>query len=395
MDQTKKKFSLKELLTMDLSDLKKIRSKGAESTSVTNSKSKNIKKKMPKKVVAFDIGSNTTKIVVGKYEKEKVVIENMLDIPTPEETMADGKIINEKVLADVIQYSLKTNKINTKDVIYTTDSTSIINRELIIPKVEADEIQTVIRYEIQQFLPINLNDYILEYSILGEVENELDGSKKYKVNVISYPEKSARAYYELLNEGDMKPYALDILHNSVKKLLTLDGKINELENNNDETIALIDIGAVTINVNIYKNKELDFTRIMRNGGNDIDIALSKKLEVSIKSVESTKIEKANLENISEDDVINNTIKFVVDEWLTDLGRILQFYKNKSMGNNIDKIFIYGGTSNINGLEKIIEEKYDIPTQKIRNIEGIEFSKSHLSKEPIEQYINAIGSIVRL
>lgn len=395
MDETKKKFSLKELLTMDLSDLKKIKSKGAESTSVTNSKSKNIKKKMPKKVVAFDIGSNTTKIVVGKYEKEKVIIENMLDIPTPEETMADGKIINEKVLADVIQYSLKTNKINAKDVIYTTDSTSIINRELIIPKVEADEIQTVIRYEIQQFLPINLNDYILEYSILGEVENELDGSKKYKVNVISYPEKSARAYYELLTEGDIKPYALDILHNSVKKLLTLDGKINELENNNDETIALIDIGAVTINVNIYKNKELDFTRIMRNGGSDIDIALSRKLGMSIKSVEATKIEKANLENISEADEVNNTIKFIVDEWLMDLGRILQFYKNKAMGNNIDRIFIYGGTSNINGLEKIIEEKYDIPTQKIRNIEGVEFSKSHLSKEPIEQYINAIGSIVRL
>lgn len=395
MDETKRKFSLKELLTMDLSDLKKMKSKGAESTSVTSSKSKNSKKKMPKKVVAFDIGSNTTKIVVGKYEKEKVIIENMLDIPTPEETIADGKIINEKVLADVIQYSLKTNKINAKDVIYTTDSTSIINRELIIPKVEADEIQTVIRYEIQQFLPINLNDYILEYSILGEVENEIDGSKKYKVNVISYPEKSARAYYELLTEGDIKPYALDILHNSVKKLLTLEGKINELENNNDETIALIDIGAVTINVNIYKNKELDFTRIMRNGGNDIDIVLSKKLEMSIKSVESTKIEKANLENISEDDEINNTIKSIVDEWLMDLERILQFYKNKSMGNKIDKIFIYGGTSNINGLEKMIEEKYDIPTQKIRNVEGIEFTKSHLAKEPIEQYINAIGSIVRL
>lgn len=396
MNETKKKFSLKELLTMDLKDLKKVKSKSTGSASVSSLKSKKEKKKKtPKRVIAFDIGSNTIKIVVGRHEREKVVIENMLDIPTPAETVADGKILNDKVLADIIQYTLNDNKIKVKDIIYTTDSTSIINRELLIPKVEADEMETVIRYEIQQFLPINLNDYILQYTLLGEFEGPIDGTSKYKVNVISYPEKSARAYYDLLSDMDVKPYALDIVHNSVKKLLNINDKINEIENNSDETVALIDMGAEIINVNIYKNKELDFTRIMRNGGNDIDKQLSQRLDISRNLVESIKIEKANLTSILEGDKLNEIVKEVVSEWLTDLSRIIQFYKNKQRGNDINKVYIYGGTSNIKGLEQTIEEKLNIKTEKIKAFNNVELSKTSLKEEPIEQYINAIGAIIRL
>ena len=158
---------------------------------------------------------------------------------------------------------------------------------------------------------------------------------------------------------------------------------------------MIDMGAEIINVNIYKNNELDFTRIMRNGGNDIDNALSQRLEISKKLVESMKIEKADLTSILENDEINDVIKEVISEWLSDLSRIIQFYKNKQRGNDIHKIYIYGGTSNIKGLEKAIEAKLNIKTEKITSLSKVELAKSNLKEEPLEQYINAIGSIIRL
>ena len=81
MDESKKRISLKELLTMDLRDLKKLKSKGTGSASVSSSKSKREKKKRnPRKVIAFDIGSNTIKIVDGRHENKKLVIENKIDV---------------------------------------------------------------------------------------------------------------------------------------------------------------------------------------------------------------------------------------------------------------------------------------------------------------------------
>lgn len=398
MNETKKKLSLKELLSMDLSTLTKKKSKTTESASVTKvtKKKKEQEKKIPKKVIAFDIGNNSIKIVCARFDKRRISIDNLIDIPTPKEAVSDGKLRDPKAVSDVIEYTLKENKINIKDAIFTTDSTSIINRELTIPKVEEEEIETVVRYEIQQFLPIDLNEYLLEYSILEEIENELDGKIQYRVNTISFPNRTAREYYELFSgESDMKPYALDIYHNSLKKLINFNNRISDVENKDDQTIAMIDMGAETININIYKNKELDFTRIIKCGGNDIDRILSEKLNISQQLVEELKIQKANLGAIREDDLLNEVVREIIEEWLNNIDRIIQFYKNKTIGNKLNNIFIYGGTSNIPGLEREMQEKFIVPTYKIASFDKVDMPKGHLSKEPMEKYINAIGAIIRL
>ena len=64
MDETKKKPSLKELLSMDLSTLTKKKSKETESASVTKKATKNKKimeKKIPKRAIELDIGNNSKK----------------------------------------------------------------------------------------------------------------------------------------------------------------------------------------------------------------------------------------------------------------------------------------------------------------------------------------------
>lgn len=389
--EANKKINLKDLLKMDLKDLKLALSKDGKNK---NGK-KSSKKKLPKKLLALDIGNNTIKFIVGKYEKDKIIIEEIRDAETPIKAVDDGKILDSENLEDIILYIIDNYKLKIKDIVYTTDFSSIMNRELLIPKVEEDEIDTVIRYEIQQFLPIDLNKYILQYTVLDEIENEMDGTIKYKVNVISYPEEIARSYYNLIQEKRIKPYALDVVNNSLKKLLDISSSINGVKIEENETIAFIDLGAQNINVNIYKNKKLEFTRMIKRGGNDIDEELANLLDNSSKTAEKVKIEKANLENINEDDLINKIIYQIVEMWVTDIGRFLQFYRNKTVGNSIDKVYIYGGSSNIAYLEEFMEERLNTKIEKIRSIDAIEFIKSELNDKTIEKYINAIGAIIRL
>ena len=75
--------------------------------------------------------------------------------------------------------------------------------------------ETVVKYEIQQYLPINLDEYIIQYTVIDKVETE-EGNK-LKVNVTSFPEKIAIIYYELINELELNPYSLDVNYNSINK----------------------------------------------------------------------------------------------------------------------------------------------------------------------------------
>lgn len=383
---------LKELGKMDIKDIGKLFSKSkSEALSVKSENSIKEKIKKSKSVVAMDIGSNTIKIAVGKYFKDKLSIAKLIDLPTPEGAIIDGKVSNKQVLADMIQFSLKDNGIRVKDAICTTNSSLIINRDIVIPKVEEEEMETVIRYEIQQYLPINLDDYIIQFIVLDEIIDDVGA--KLKVNVISYPERMAYGYYELLTSIELNPYILDVTYNSLNKLA------NYSEGTNGEvlggTVAFVDMGATSINVTIFKNGKLDFTRMIKSGGDNIDYALSQSLNMSAKSTESIKVEKANLIDIQDEDAINKTIKQVIDDILDELERILQFYRNKTVGNNIDKIFIYGGSSNIKGIAPYMEEKLNIAIEKITDLKNVEIASKAINEEPIGEYLNAIGSIIRL
>lgn len=383
--KVKRKFDfskLKELGQMDLKDI------GSLFSNKKITKILNTKIERPKNIVSFDFGSKAIKIVTGKYSNGKLAITKCLDIPTPPDAILDGNIADKKQLSDIIQFTLKEEGIRAKDAIITINSSSIINREIVIPKVEKDEIPTVIRYEIQQYLPINLNDYILQYIVLDEIID--DNGEKLKVNVISVPNKIAKDYYDLIEEIGLNPYVLDVTYNSIRKINNY--LIMNQEKEEKGTVAFVDMGATSINVTIFKNGKLEFTRIIKSGGDNIDYALSLENNMSIKSTESLKIKEADLYS---DTKVNKVVKKSVDEMLDDLERIFKFYNNKSVGNEINKIYIYGGTSNLLAIEKYMSERLNINVEKLSILDNVEFKNKELTEQTLEQYLNAIGAIIRI
>lgn len=342
----------------------------------------------PRDVIAFEIGSSTIKIVEGRYSKNKLQVYRMMDMNTPEGAIEDGKITNDREITEALKAFLKKNNVKIKEGICTTNSSSIISREISIPSdVEADEMDTVIEYEIEQYLPIRLEDYVIQYTILDKVADS--EGPKLRVNVVAFPKVIAKGYYDLLNNLEIEPYVLDVNFNSLNKIssysqITMGG-----------TVAFVDMGATSINVTIFKGGKLDFTRIIKYGGDNIDYALSARLDMSTKATESEKIEKASLLNVSEDDILNVTIEETLNDILGELERILQFYNNQSIGTSIESIILYGGTSSIEGIDNFIENKLSIPTKKLSRLKNIEFSTKRQNDENIGKYLNAIGSIIRL
>ncbi|WP_411169683.1 type IV pilus assembly protein PilM [Clostridium sp. MB05] len=401
MSQEKSKFNLsklKDIGSMDVKDIgklfKKEKSNDVNSSyEVVNKVEKRIRlKEKAKLVLSIDLGTNYIKLVEGKYQRNKLSLNKAIEIPTPEGCIADGKIINSQGVIDVLDFLIKENNIKAKDVIFTTNSSSVINRDVLIPLVQEEEMETVIRYEIQQYLPINLDDYIIQFIVLDKIVE--DSGAKLKVNVTSFPERMALAYYNIINSLDLNPYALDVTYNSINKL----ANYSEYTSNDGQviggTVAFIDMGATSISVAIFKNGKLDFTRMIKSGGDNIDYALSQSLNMSIKSTESIKIRDGNLLNIKEDDISNLTIKKAVDDILEELERILQFYSNKS-GNGINKIYLYGGTSNLTNISTYIQNRLNTNVHKIEEIRNIEFTSKELTNENLGEYLNAIGAIIRL
>lgn len=347
------------------------------------------KNEKPRNVVAFEIGSRHIKIVEGKYSKDKLSIYKMGQVETPMASIEDGAIIDERALVSALQVAINQLGIKSKDAVVTSNSSSIIDREIIIPAVDESEMESVIKYEIQQYLPINLDEYIVEYVVIDKlVDSE---GPKLKVNVISYPKDIVNGYYKLIKSLGLNPYVLDVTYNSLKKIVNHTGMIKN--GGQTGTVAFVDMGATSINVTIFKRGQLDFTRIIKSGGETIDQALSSRLDMSIKSTESMKMDKGNLLDIQDDDEINVIIKETVDEMIGELEQILQFASNKN-GENVDEVVIYGGASKLRGLDVYMQRKLLKSIKRVFTLERIDISTSAMPKEPIGEYLNAIGAVIR-
>lgn len=384
LKEKKKSIDIRSLMNMDLETLK---IKFSKSLKRINKLSTPEKKR---KVVAFDIGSFNIKIVVGMYYKSDLTIDKYIVIPTPKDAIIDGEIKKEEELVIRLGEALKENGIKVKEAICTTNSTLIINREIIIPKVEKEEMNTVVRYEIQQYLPINLDDYVLQVSILNE--EEMGEVKKLNVRVIAYPEKIAREYYNLLTKLELKPYVLDVNYNAVNKFINMTEINNKYEYKSRDSVAFIDMGASFIDVNIYKNGQLDFTRIIKAGGNDINNFFYEINGSKFEEIEELKLERVDL--LDEEDSINVAVRNIVDEWIDKIEKIIQFYKNKGVDNNIERILIFGGCSKLKGFNEYMTNKIGINTKRIKGISKMAF-KSDDDNKPIDDFINVIGSVIRL
>lgn len=348
-----------------------------------------------RKVLAIDIGTSNIKIVVGKQLNKAIFVEKAYMLPTPLNAYDDGQLLMTEKLQQDIHDLLTTEKIKVKRAICTVESSTIITREIVLPYAKPDELKNLVQFEIQQYLPIMMDEYLVEYKIIEEFMEE--DIKKLKIQVAVLPKKIAGGYLTLLQSLKLQPVALDINNNAISKLFQYEVNINNENSSSQKTVAVIDLGRSQINLSIIDKGIQRFSRIIPQGGKNIDISIANSFNLSVKEAEEKKIQHASLENLTDElssyDMVNELIRSGVDIWIEDIQRVFKYYTSRTSGNKIDEIYVYGGSSKIKGLSKFINNALNIPTFKIEEISNIKYAKE-LEMKDLDYYLNAIASIIR-
>lgn len=346
---------------------------------------------IPKKIVSIDIGSYETKIIEAKLTNKGIVIDKHFSFFTPEGSYENGYIVDKELLYYILKEELKKNKV-TSDIGYINiKSSAIITREVVLPAVGDDEIEGILRFQIDEYLPVDPKDYVVQHRTIGKIEE--DGIAKLNVLLIAIPKEIVESHFKLLKDLELKPSVLDFQSNGVAKLLNYNLLINGRYKTEDSTIAAIDLGFYNTNVTIAKNGFIQVSRTVDGGGDDLDKNILNFFEYSKTQIEEKKKSIDNINRIEEDytednrflNIAKTSIKGIMDK--TDT--IFRYYNSREKGNDIQMILLYGGLSNINGIDNLFSNYYNITTVKIDKLDKIFLS------EDLNKYINCIGSLIRI
>lgn len=346
-------------------------------------------------IVGIDIGSFYTKVVTGNWNGKKMIMEKEIMLPTPEEAYVDGYFKDPKMVEGFLNEILSSNKIKKASVVFTVDSSEIIMREMVMPWAAEKDLRNMLPFEIEKNFPVKGLNYVSEYQVIEDYEDE--GTRKVRLQVAIMPSTLVEQYWNMANNLKLKPLALEIQPASIAKIF--ENKLMEQPDleGNGYTVALIDGGYSKTRFTIVNSGKIEFSRVFLRGSKELDETLASVLDVSKEEAREQKKKGSLVENndpdVQQDLRINRALQVKVDEWLVEIQPNIRYYLSLKEGNKIDKIIIYGGLGEINGIKEYAQEFFNYPADIFNDVDFVAKKKGEKPVD-INLSINAITSIIQ-
>ena len=281
--------------------------------------------------------------------------------------MEDGQIRDTKTLGENLKAELSQRKIRTKKVYFATGSTRIASREVRIPFVKANRIQSIIEANATDYFPIDVSKYVLSYSVVDvESQKSEDGkeeTKQYHLMVYAAPKAISAAYSEFAENAGLTmtgiTYTGDSIYHSVKDEYAKGTHILVKVEYTGTSITVIRDGELTLqrNINYGVDSAAETVRAFPEFGDRLDANEALDVLCSRKCINPFLDMESFDEEISDEDRKLETARAEVTESLRyligNISRIMDYYISRHTDTNFDSIVCCGLGAQIKGLMQLL------------------------------------------
>lgn len=284
--------------------------------------------------VGLDIGSKTIKLVelVKDGPRRKLRSSGVVGYSgSPIEHMQDGKELT--VLAELIKKLHKESNTSSKDVIIALPEPQVFTRTIKFPLLTDQEIASAVKWEAEQYIPIPVNEAIIQHKILERREGA--SPPEVLVLLVAAPRVLVEKYVKAVQTAGLAVVAVET------ELMALVRALAPA----DQTTLLIDFGARSTDIAIAKNGLLSFSRSIPTAGEAFTRAVAQSLGVEQKQAEEYKrtygLSGSQLEG-KVGGALGPVFKLVADE----LKKAIQYYQTEEKGDVPSSVILSGGTAGL-------------------------------------------------
>jgi type IV pilus assembly protein PilM len=331
-----------------------------------------------KGLVGVDIGSSAVKAVElragGKGGSEYQLVNIGLE-PLPPEAIVDGAIMDSGSVIDAIQRLFSSQKIKTSDVATSVSGNAVIVKKISLPQMSNEELAESIHWEAEQYIPFDIQDVSIDYEVIegggsgGNMDVLLVAVKKDKIS----------DYTSAITQAGKTPSMVDVDVFALQNCYEINYGTDP-----GRVIALLNVGASIMNINIIKGGTSIFNRDIAVGGNQYTDAIQKDLNLSFEQAESLKkggrVEGAAVENL------HPILQAVSENIALEIQKTFDFFKATSSEDRIDRIFLSGGTSKVHGLRDLLAERFDAGVEILNPFNNVTYNPRDFDPD----FINEIG-----
>ncbi len=327
-----------------------------------------------KNLVGVDIGTSAIKVIQIRESGKGVHLLKYGVEPLPPQSIVDGHVMNSGAVVDALRKVFSDLRISQKEVGLSISGNSVIIKKLNLPLMKQDELEEQIQWEAEQHIPFDISEVEIDYNILWENQDlgQMD------VLLVAAKKDEIQDLVEVVKEAKLKPVVVDIDAFAIQNVYELNYGFNE-----NETVALLNVGAEITTVNIVHGSVSQFTRDITNGGSSITEEIQKQLQVSFDEAESYKAGGGLHSHEVVPQEVDGIISGVVEAIAGEIQRSLDFYIATTNRGEVERIYISGGTAKIPELRTAIERRSRAPVELLDPFRRVLFDERQFNPEELK------------
>lgn len=336
-----------------------------------------------KDAVAFDIGSNSIKLVQMSQTKKGWELTKLGMAELPPEAIVDGSIIDSMTVTNTLKDLIREHGVKVKDAVSSLTGHSVIIKKVSFPAMSEEELADSIQWEAEQYIPFPITDVNIDFQILGA---DTEGRGQMDVMLVAVKKDVINDYTNVIKEAGLNPVVIDVDSFALENMMEINYPVAPGEN-----IAMVNIGASITSISVIFAGLTIFTRSIPMGGNQFTEEIQRQLNVSFKDAEEMKTGK----KAEGETPIAPAVESIASNLTFEVKRSLDFFLGGSQGSYVSKIYLSGGGSKVAGLQNLMQDKTSIPVEVVNPFKSIEASSKQFDRERLKEAAPFFGVAVGL
>ena len=325
-------------------------------------------------ITGVDIGSHAIKVCqlqqTGKGYKLLAIGSTIL----PPGVVEDGVLQEPDVVGKAIAALFKNLKIKNSKVGISISGYSVIVKKINLEYMTDEELSEYIVAEAEQYIPFDINDVYIDFQKLPTSSQENDRSD---IMLVAAKKDVIDDYLLMLHEQKLKPVLVDVDGFALENIW-------EKMSGTGENIALVDIGASKMNINVIADGVSVLARDVVVGSNQLTDQLANTLEVE--EEEAEKIKLGMVSAGENQDTVEEIFMQTCTQWILEIKKAIDLYMANNPDNPLKLLVLSGGGAKVKGLLDYIKQETGLNVVLFNPFETMIIDEKKIDR----QYLDSIA-----
>jgi type IV pilus assembly protein PilM len=295
-----------------------------------------------RQLVGLDIGSSGIKLVQLKESRGRYILQKFGFKPLEPEVIVDGTVMDEGRVVSAIKELFEETKIKVKQVAVSISGHAVIIKKISLPPMPDEELEGQVRLAAEQYIPFDINEVNIDFSVLPSSEAGGDAQGEMSIILVAAKKDKINELTELVKGAGLLPIVMDVDAFAIENMHAINYPVSQ-----EETTALVNIGASVMNINIVRGGTSLFTRDIPIGGNRYTEAIQREMGMSYEEAEETK--KGERSGGNNQAAVTTVVDSVNAEVASEIARTIDYFKSTMPDADVQQVLLCGGGAQVKGL----------------------------------------------